>query len=232
MSDKLTLSTFQEVLPKQFKGRATQEFVDKVNLIFDDPTERELYRDNLLSFASVLKEGKFKLESYVDAVRYMSFKLRGDTNKAAYIKTFPDRYQEHLNKGVSDKDISSYIAAYNKSILVNKVREQTLIPSHILNADMFQAALNKQYSIMNNEDASFKVQSDAANSILTHLKQPETSKLELEVTHKEGSAIDELRDAMRAFTEKQMHSIKSGNSTAHSIAKNSLFDNSGKVINE
>lgn len=230
MSGQLTVETFQAVLPKQVKGRVTQEIVDNVNLLFDDPYEREVYRDNLLSFSSVLRDGKFKIAQYTDAVRYMGFKLRGDTNKAAFIKTFPDRYQNHLDNGVSDKDISSYVSAYNKSILVNKVREQTLVPSYILNADMFQGALNKQFQIMNNDEASYKVQSDAANSILTHLKVPETIKHELEVTHKEDSAIDQLRKAMTVFAENQVESIKSGKSSAHTIAQSSLFDNSGKVI--
>ena len=230
MSNQLTLDTFKAVLPKQFKERVSQELVDSVNLIFDDPYEREVYRDNLLSFSSVLQEGKFKLESYIDAVRYMGFKMRGDLNKTAFIKTFPDRYQAHLDKGTSDKDISSYVSAYNKSILVNKVREQTLIPSYILNADMFQGALNKQYQIMNNDDASFKVQSDAANSIMTHLKVPEAVKMELEVTQKEDKAIDQLRAAIQEFTERQLSSIREGNSSALSVAHGSLFNNAGKVI--
>lgn len=232
MTGELTLDTFKAVLPKHVKERATPALIDKVNTLFDDPHEREVYRDNLLSFSSVLQDGRFKIESYIDAVRYIGFKLRGDVNKVAYIKTFPDRYQEHLNNGKSDKDISSYIAAYNKSILVNKVREQTLIPTYILNADMHQAALNRQYAIMMNDDASFKVQSDAANSLLTHLKQPETSKLELEITHKEDSAIDSLRTAMTEFAEKQVNSIKAGTNSAHSIAQASLFDNSGNKLDD
>lgn len=230
MSGTLTLDTFRAVLPKHVKERATPELVDKVNSLFEDPYERETYRDNLLSFSSVLKDGRFKINNYIDAVRYIGFKMTGDTNKTAYIKTFPDRYQHHLDNGVSDKTISSYVAAYNKSLLVNKVREQTLVPSYILNNDKFQSALNRQYSIMENPDASFKVQSDAANSLLTHLKPPETSKLELEITHKEDSAIDSLRKAMQSFAEKQVNSIKEGNQSAHTIAESSLFHKKQDII--
>jgi len=223
MSNGLTLDTFKAVLPKHIKERATQSLVDTVNSLFDDPYEREVYRDNLLGFTSVLNDGRFKMDSYIDAVRYMGFKVRGDTNKSAYIKTFPDRYQTHLDNGVTDKDISSHVAAYNKSILVNKIREQTLIPSYILNSDKFQDAINVQHSIATNLDVSPKVRSDAANSLMTHLKQPEVSKMELEITHKEDSAIDALRTAMNEFAEKQVNSIKQGNNNAHEVAQSSLF---------
>jgi hypothetical protein len=45
-----------------------------------DPEPYESYRDNLISYTKVMADRKFKVSSYVDAVRYVSHKLMGSTN--------------------------------------------------------------------------------------------------------------------------------------------------------
>ena len=114
MSHDLTLDQLTKVLPKGFKNNATQKLVDKINLMVKDPIIREAYRDNLLSYTSVLTDGRFQIGHYVDAVKYITHKLMGDSNILAYTKTFPDRYQNFLANGTNDKDIASYVTSYNK----------------------------------------------------------------------------------------------------------------------
>lgn len=221
MNSQLTVDQFKQVMPKQIQGKITEELVDKVNQLALDDEFKEQYRDNLLSYTSVMQDGKFTMEQYLNAVRYVSFKLMGDTNIKAYMRTFPDKYKGFKQKGVADKDIASYITAYNKTKLVNLIFEQTLIPSHVLNADMYQKALNVQVELMM-EANSEKVRSDAANSILTHLKPPETKKLELEVSHKESSVIDDLRSAVADFSRVQKDAVASGSISAKDAAHSKL----------
>ena len=217
MSNDLTVQQFQSVVPPQIKGKITEDLVDKVNQMALDDEFRERYRENLLSYTSVMQDGKFTMDQYLNAVKYVSFKLMGDTNIKAYMRTFPAKYQGFKAKGVADKDIASYVTAYNKTKLVNLIFEQTIIPSHILNNDMFQKALNTQCDLMMNAQSE-KVRSDAANSILTHLKPPETKKLELEVSHKESSVIDELRKATSEFASAQKEFINAGGMSAKEAA--------------
>lgn len=63
----------------------------------------------------------------------------GDTNKDAYFKTFPHRYQELMARGVTDKDMSAYVAGYAKGKLVNAIMEQSLVPSWVLNQDVYRS---------------------------------------------------------------------------------------------
>ena len=214
----LTTELMQKALPRNMRTRVDQTFVDKINKAITDPNTAEMLRDNIIGYADVLAEGRYKLDDYINAVKYVSFKTMGKTNIAAFVATFPDRYASYKANGTNDKDIASYITSYNKNKLVNIIYEQTLVPTHILNADIHQKAINHLAKLMTDSDVSYKVQSDSANALLTHLKRPETQKVELDVGIKENPLLDDMRTLVRQFSEKQLNSITSGESTAQQIA--------------
>ncbi len=219
----LTIDQLARVMPKNVKSKINQDMVDQLNGLMHDPKLRENYRDNLLSYTSVMKEGRFKIQSYLDAVRYVSYKLLGDSNIVAYSKTFPDRYQRLLNEGADDKKMSSYSTAYNKTILVNKIMEQTLIPCHILNMDLYQKAINTQAVLMVSANSE-KVRSDAANSLLTHLKPPEIKKVEIDLGVKEDRTIEDLRDVMTKLANNQVKAIVAGEVGVRELAHSTLIE--------
>jgi hypothetical protein len=149
--------------------------------------------------------------------------MMGKTNIDAYSLTFPDRIKRFTKIKKTAKEISSIVAIYNRSKLVNLIYEQTLIPSWILNQDLYQKALNTQAELMITAKSE-KVRSDAANSLLTHLKRPETTKVELDVTHKEDSSISELRQATLELARQQRLMIEAGQSNADEIARSNIID--------
>lgn len=217
----LTVEQFKQCLPDKVKKSINQELIDQINTTLSDPELYESYRDNLLSYTKVMADGRFKVSSYVDAVRYVSHKLMGSTNIEAYTKTFPDKYTRFVQQGVQAKDIASYVTAYNKSKLVNLIFEQTLIPSYVLNQDLYQKALNVQADLMITSKSD-KVRCDAANSLLTHLKMPETQKIELEIGVKEDSSIQALRDSTMALARQQRMMLEAGAMNAQDIAHSRL----------
>lgn len=218
----LTPDEFKLALPDKVKKSVSQELIDQINTTLSQPELFESYRENLVSYTKVMADGKFKIESYVDAVKYVTHKLMGCSNIEAYMKTFPNRYQDMVNRGVSAKDIASYVTAYNKGKLVNLIFEQTLIPSYVLNQDLYQRALNVQADLMMNAKSE-KVRSDAANSILTQLKQPEIKKVELDIGIKaEGTALDALRKASEELALRQQAAIAAGTMDAQQAAHQKL----------
>ena len=217
----LTIEQFHRVLPKQVKTSVNQQLIDQINTTLSDPVLRENYRDNLLSYTSVMQDGKFKIQSYLDAVRYVSFKLLGDSNIEAYTKTFPDRYQNFMVNSTSAKDIASYVTSYNKNKLVNLIFEQTIIPFHVLNADKYQHALNVQVELMVGANSE-KVRSDAANSVLTHLKPPETKKIELDIAVKEDKSLSDLKMATMELVKAQRLAIAGGGTTIEGVAQSRI----------
>lgn len=218
----LTLDQFQLALPDKVKKSINQELIDQINNTLSDPEMFESYRDNLISYTKVMADGKFKVTQYIDAVRYVSFKLMGCTNIEAYTKTFPDKYQRFIQQGVQAKDIASYVTAYNKSKLVNLIFEQTLIPSHVLNQDLYQRALNVQADLMINAKSE-KVRCDAANSLLTQLKAPEVKKVELDIGVKEDGSIAALRATTLELARQQRLMVESGAMNAQEVAHGKLI---------
>ena len=218
----ITVDQFKEALPARLKKNINTEVIDQINELLADPDMYEQYRDNLLSYTNVMIEGKFKLSSYISAVKYVSHKLMNCTNLLAYTKTFPDKYADFLARGVSSSDISSYVHAYNSSKLVNLIYVQTLTPIAVLNNHMVQQALNVQADLMVNAKSE-KVRSDAANSILTHLKLPETQKIELDIGVKGDSSIDALRASTMELVAMQRQMIQSGSMSAGDMAGSKLI---------
>ena len=143
MSD-LTVEIVKKVMPGRLRGAITQELVDKINTISTDPILTDEIKKNFLGYTGILQDGKYKTEDYLNAVVYVSYKLMGYSNIDSYIKTFPQRYQVLVSKGLPQKDIAAYVTAYNRGKLVNKILEQTLVPTWVLNQDIYQKAINKR----------------------------------------------------------------------------------------
>ena len=223
MNTPITKELVARALPGNLKSAATDQLADMINQISADPLIAEQIKDNFLSYTSVLKEGKFKVEDYLNAVAYCSYKLMGDSNQDAYFKTFPQRYTNLVAAGRTPKEISAYVAAYAKGQLVNKIMEQTLVPSWVLNQHMYQAALNTQFKLMTNEDVSPKVRSDAADSLLTHLAKPKEAGPLINIDMGETSGMNELKDALARMAQQQQVLINAGVSTKE-IAAQDIVD--------
>lgn len=220
--DLLTKEELQAALPAKMKKSVGQNIIDAVNANISNPDEYEHFRDNLLSFGSVMAEGKFKIETYLSAVKYVSHKLAGRNNGEAYALTFPDKMQRYAANGTTAKDISSYCTAWHKSKLVTLLMAQSLTPAWIINQDAFQTAINVQFELATCAKSE-KVRSDAANSLLTHLKQPEAAKVEIDIGTKDGkSTIELLREATLRLVEKQRLEIEGGGASALDIAEQPL----------
>lgn len=219
----MTEDVFKAALPKQFKGAVSAEVIDGINAVIGNPELAENYRDNLLSYTSVLAEGRYKITDYVNAVRYVSHRMMGDTVVMSYAKSFPDRYQRLVSQGVTDKDISSHAYAYNSNQLVAKVYEQTLIPIHIVNADLRQKAVNVLAELMINS-SSDKVRSESADRLLTHLKIPEAKRIELNVTTGQSTTIDELAASTKALVEQQKAMLQANMMNAKQMAHSKIIE--------
>jgi len=219
--NQLTEEQFKEALPTKMRKAVNPDVLNTINGLLADPDMCEAYRENLLSYSSVMAEGKFKLPAYIDAVKYVSNKIRGLTNQRAYEISFPNKIQDWVTRGVEAKDIASYISSYHRGKLVQLVMAQTLTPVHILNMDMYQHALNVQAELMVHANSEM-VRTTAANSLLTQLKPPETQKVELDVGIKKDSSIAVLAEATMKLAAQQRLLIDSGTSSVLDVAQSNV----------
>jgi len=223
-SKPLSKEEFRAVLPRQFKGKLPAAVMDNINHIITGNTAiKEAFRDNLISHTGVLKEGKFTLESYINAVKYVSYKLMGMTNQEAWGKTFPQRMARLISIGATDKEVSCHVSLYNKSKLVNLIYERTLIAPHIYNADIYQMAINEQAKLMLTAKSEL-VRSNAANSLMVQLKPPETTKIQLDLGAKADIAIDALRETTMKLVEQQRKALENKTVTVEQVAHSPIMD--------
>ena len=216
----LTKEQLQGSMPKKFRHNVTDEMVSFINATEGDEF-RDVYKENLIGFASVIESGRYKMLDYVNAVKFVSYNLIGDSNTIAYAKTFPDRYQRLVDKNTPMKTIASFSTAYNKGDLVHKILERTLVPVHILNMDVHQEAINTQAELMRTAKSE-TVRQKAAECLITQLKAPETAKIEVDVSYS-NSSIDELRETTRALAQQQLKMIQSGAVTAEHVAHSDII---------
>lgn len=219
----LTQAQVAMAVPTKLKVSVTQDLVDKLNNISTDDLHAETIKENFVSYTKVLMDGRYKLEDYMNAVAYVSYKMMGYSNQDSYYRTFPDRHAALVARGASSKDISSYVAAYNKNKLVNNILEQAMIPIYILNQDAVQRAINTQLEIMADTDISAVARTQAANSILTHLVKKEEAKIELNIGTEESSGMKDLKNAMADLAIQQKRLIQAGASVKE-VAEASIIE--------
>lgn len=219
----IILEELKEALPAPLKTFATQELADKIDAITQDPLSAKIIQDNFITYTHVLQEGKYKMDDYLSAVSYVSFKLMGMSNKEAYCKTFPNRYANLIAQGRTEKEISCYVAAFHKGKLVNQIMEQCIIPAWVLHNEYYNEAIRKNVDLMRTA-RSEKVQAMAADSLLKHLSKPEAIQGPLvNIDMRQGSGLDELKSAITSLAQKQRELIIEGMPTKE-IAEQKLYE--------
>lgn len=224
----LTVDEVKNAVPPQLRNTVNQDLVDKLNQVSSDPEAAAAIRETFVGFTTVLKEGKFKLEDYLNASAFVSYRMMGFNNQESYARTFPQRYQGLVARGASTKDISAYVSIYARGKLVNLILEQAMIPVWVMNQDAFQKAVTTQLDLMSNAKSEM-VRMQAANSILTHVKPPEKKQIDVSITTPEASGLDALKQMMGEIAARQIQLIESG-ATTREIAHQKLIVQSGEMI--
>ncbi len=221
--NEITLPLLRRALPKNLRHNASEELVDKLNNISKDPEVAEQIRSNYINYTYVLQEGKFDTDEYLNAIKYISFKLMGLSNKDSYLRAFPDKYADLLARGATEKDISAYVASYNRGKLVNLVLEQTMVPSWILNQDIYQKAINTQARLMSGA-RSERVQCMAADSLLKALAKPEAVAPMINIDMRKDSGLEDMKKALVDLAKKQQELIASGATTKEVIEQELVME--------
>lgn len=188
----IELEAVKKQLPKSHRTLITQEFLDKIEASIADSEIADQFKENFISYISVLSKGKYKMEDYIAAVKYVSYKLLGYTNKKAYAATFPDRYQKLIDSNQINPD--AYVTAYNRNKLVMLIYEQTMVPTYVLNAPLHQEALNELANIIRDPDTRGMTKVKACEAILAYTKPPEVVKGEITIGIDQQDTISDLRE--------------------------------------
>lgn len=216
MSDLvLSEEQFKEALPKGFKRGVPAEVLDDINNMLAKGEEGRIFKEHLIDHTHLLMEGKFSLDQYVSAVKFVSYRIMNHTQRRAYEMTFPEKMADWMSRGVPENTISSYVASYNKSKLVVMVTEATLVPFHVLNQGYRQEALLKEVKLMRgqasgNAKVGAMVQHLAAAKILDILEPPEKTQTELDMKVKESESTVALQSELAKLAAAQRSYLDAG----------------------
>jgi hypothetical protein len=201
------------------KTTITDELVTTLNtIILDEPEVGSLVRENFLTYGGVLQSGRFSVDSYLNAVKFCSYKLMNMTNQDAYKMTYPDRYEnlriryvdvEGLSEDEFEKKVSSYVYAVAKSQLVVNILSQVQIPTKLLNMGLLQEAINVEATLMRSAKSEI-VKEKAANTLIQYLGQEEENKIQIDIGVKKDDIIEQYEVAMKKMVEEQLVQIKDG----------------------
>lgn len=221
MSNKLELEAVKKLLPKSHATMLTQEFLDKIEDSLADSEIADQIKENFITYIKVLQNGKYKMEDYLAAVKYVSFKLLGYTNKDAYISVFPDRYKRLLD---NKQNVDAFVGAYNKNKLVNQIYEQTMVPTYVLNAPLHQEALTELARMIKDPSVRGMVKVKACETVLNYTKPPEVVKGELTIGVEQQDTIAELREVTAQLAEMNRISIEQGTRSIKEVAEAKIID--------
>ena len=218
----LQLEAVKKLVPKAQRTMITQDYLDRIEASVTDSDVAEQFKENFITYLNVLSKGKYKMDDYISAVKYVSYKLLGYSNIKAYAATFPDRYQRLKDEG--QQQIEAFVSMYARGKLVNQIFEQTMVPTYVLNAPLHQEALNELAMMIKDPDVRGMTKVKACEAILQHTKQPEVVKGELTIGIEQSDTINDLREIVENLADTHKVLLERKGMTLKQIAETNIID--------
>lgn len=226
--EKVTVEELKILYPIKVAGKVLEQAAEILNTATEDMdyVMAKEFRDNCLSFIDILKNSKSRVSfaDYVNACKFATFKLAGNTDVRAYALTFPDRIRRMERDKVPNSHLYQYASIYSKNKTVVEVMAKLVVPTHIMFQDIFHQAVKVQSELMLDDKISPKVRSDAANSLMTHLKTPEVKQAELKVDVQGSGAIEQLAEALGSLSGKQSEMLREGRYSLKDIREATIIE--------
>lgn len=226
--------SIQAAVGRRLKGFIDEEFMDQLEVISGSGDEviDEYMCSNFIEWLGVLDSGKWGLKEYIDAVKYCSYRLLGETQESSYRKCFQEKCAkvEERYSGESEssrKERVCWLArAYDKNKLVCGIMRQSLVPSWILNAPLYQEALNELVKMVRNNEVKGMSKVRACEAILEATKQPEEVKVSIggEVSMR-SEAMDELRQVTEDLCRGLKEEMRVGRKDLREVSEIELVKN-------
>ena len=219
---KITKSRLEGLLPKGSKHNISDALLDMVDRMEDDTgLPQEMLEEDVMSYMYILKQApRTSVEELINAVKFCNLK-RNHTNEDAWKIVFPDRHEKLT---ADSKQIANHVSMYNSTKLVQEIDKEMLIPFHIQYMGYANAAIKKQYELMNGRASpnangepmtvSPMVQHLASKALLEATKMPETAKIDLTVSKsdEEVSMQQEMNTQLAQLVKMQKARLNAGES--------------------
>lgn len=212
MSTELTLVGVQKQIGKLGEHLVNEETLQQVVKLSEDPDYGEefveLYHDSLNVLRNATNPNH---QQYLNALKFYSLVLAENSLTNAYIKVFPERLaaREKKNPGEGYEAIHSEASRFNKSKLVNEIRNVAGISVKLIHRHILHEAIMNQAELMRTARSEM-VRQKAGATLIAELRPDEEHQININVNDGATSAIDELRKAAERLAIAEHTSVRAG----------------------
>ena len=198
-------------LPKKQQLMVSDEDIGEINKLAKDPDYGPEFLQTYMDHLIVLKDNlKNSHSQYITAIKFFSLVEGGHTLRDAYIKTFPERWQERSRRSDDpDAVINAEASRFNKTRLVNDVRRMSAIPIQLIHRHILHEAILSQAHLMRTSRSDM-VRQKAGATLIAELKPTEDQTININVDDGSKSAIQELREATERLAAAERRSVDVG----------------------
>lgn len=198
-------------LPKHQRNLVSENEIKEINKLVEDPDYGPEFLSSYLDHMKVLHENvRNNHAQYVNAVKFFTLVESNHSLKDAYIKVFPERYEERCRRSNDpDASINAEASRFNKSGLVNKVREMAAVPIQLIYRHVLHEAIIESANLMRTARSEM-VRQRAAATIISELKPQEDTVINVRVDDGSKSAIEELHEATKRLAAAERQSVQAG----------------------
>ncbi len=209
---ELSLPVVHSQLTKTQRLTVTQDVLDEINKLAEDPLYGEEFLDVYMQHMAVLENAPNGNHTrYVNAVKYFILVESGESLTNAYIKLFPERIDSRRKANPDNymRIVNGEASRYNSSHMVNEIRRLATVPVQLIHRHLLHEAILEQAKLMRSAKSEM-VRQKAAATIITELKPTEEQQIRVKVDDGSSSVIEELRKATEALAASEHQAVMAG----------------------
>lgn len=210
--NELSLEVVQSQLSKQQQLLVDEGVVEEINKLAQDPDYGPEFLESYLDHLQVLADApKNTHKQYVNAVKFFSLVEAGNSLTDAFIKVFPERYEQRMRTtGEEGKEIIRGDASrYNGSKMLQEIRRVATQPVQLIHRHLLHKAILANADLMMTARSEM-VRQKAADTLIRELKPAEDATIKIDVNDGATSAIEELRKAGQELAAAQREAALAG----------------------
>jgi hypothetical protein len=233
--NELSLEVVQSQLPNAKKLMVDQGVLDDLNKLSNDIDYGPEFLESYLSHLKVLADApRANHTQYLNAMKFFSLVEAGNTLTDAYIKVFPERY-EQAKRSYPDPEAGKEIirgnaSRYNSTKLLSDIRRVATIPVQLVFRHTLIDAIQVNAELMHNAKSEM-VRQKAAADLMRELKPSDDAVLEVKVDDGSKSIIQELVSATEKLAAEQHQATQAG-LPLKQIARAKIFTEEEEVVDE
>ncbi len=209
---ELSLPVVHSQLTKAQQLTVTQDVLDEINKLAEDPMYGEEFLDVYMQHMAVLEDAPNGTHArYVNAVKFFILVESGESLTDAYVKIFPERVDSRRRANPDNymRIVNGEASRFNASHLVSEIRRIATVPVQLIHRHLLHEAILEQANLMRTARSEM-VRQKAAATLITELKPTEEQQISVKVDDGSSSVIEELRKATEALAAREHQAVMAG----------------------